>query len=254
MRYLIRVSKQLPLIGMILNLLACAPTLDMGGHPLAQIDHRGSSASPINVSQIPKRPTTILQGDMLRITRDFIDDRTSEEQSFLVRPDGSFAYPFIGLVHAKGKSPEELADELGRRLAEVYSNSKVTVNIVSSPANRIFVGGEVRSPGQFPLAGGVTLQQAIYFAGGLVPTADPENIALLRENAKGAYDVYFVNTEALFYVDDSQRMAIYLEPQDIVIIPKSWVGNAIEIVDLYLNRLIPFQKNLSFGAFYNLLL
>lgn len=241
------------LLSLSFLLAACSAPLDMGGHPLARIDPQGGGAFPIGVEQIPRRPTIIQQGDVLRITRDFSEERVSEEQSFLVRPDGSFSYPFIGFVQAGGKRPEQLAEELAQRLAAVFSNPSVTVNVVSSPSNRAFVGGEIRSPGQYSLAGGVTLHQAIYFAGGLLNTADQANVALLRENARGIYDVYFVNTESLFHVDDSKRRPIYLEPQDIVFVPKSGVGKSIDMVDLYLNRLLPFNKYISIGAFYNLL-
>ena len=224
----------------------------MGGHPLAIIDAQGQRAVPISVREIPIRPTTIQKGDVLRITRDFSEEAVSEEQDFLVRLDGRFAYPFVGAVQAAGKRPEELAEELAQRLAAVFAHPSVTVNITSSPANHVFVGGEVRTPGQYSLAGGVTLLQSLYLAGGLLSTADQENVAILRENSKGIYDVYFVNSEAVFHASTYQRQPIYLQPLDIVFVPKSAIGNAVEVVDLYMNRLVPFTKNISIGAYYSL--
>ncbi len=238
------------LLIVMLVLGGCAAQLDSQGYDLAKLEPGEDSVQSIRVEDMPRHHTTIQPGDVLRITRDFAEPGSSDEQTFVVRPDGSFAYPFVGRVEAGNQEPENVAAELAKNLGHIFLNSRVTVNIMTSPSNRVFVGGDVRSPGLYDLTGGVTLRQSIIFAGGLLSTADQENIALIRQNAEGRYDVYLISLWALFDGGEEQRKPIYLHPHDIAFAPKSGIGQAIETMELYFKRLLPFQT--SIGAFYRL--
>ncbi|MCX7207035.1 MAG: polysaccharide export protein [Proteobacteria bacterium] len=205
-----------------------------------------------DISQLPPPVTRIMNGDTLRIVRDAQTPAEKDEMVlFFVRPDGTFSYPFVGLLHAAQRSPEEVATEISDKLAAVYRYPKVTVNIAIAPGNRVFVGGAVRNPSAFELTAAASIEQAIIGAGGILPTADSEHIALLRMDATGLYQVYFTDFSQ-FLLAKSQRRGVMLQRGDIVFVPKSALGNAIEGVDLYFNQLIPFSKGIGIGFSYDL--
>ncbi|MEJ2795484.1 polysaccharide biosynthesis/export family protein [Iodobacter sp. LRB] len=205
-----------------------------------------------DISQLPAPMTRIMNGDTLRIVRDAQTPAEKDEMVlFFVRPDGSFSYPFVGLIQAAQRSPEEVAEEISGKLAAIYRYPKVTVNIAIAPGNRVFVGGAVRNPSAFELTAAASIEQAIIGAGGVLPTADSEHIALLRMDAAGLYQVYFTDFSQ-FLQAKPQRRGVMLQRGDIVFVPKSALGNAIEGVDLYFNQLIPFSKGIGIGFSYDL--
>ncbi|AZN35632.1 polysaccharide biosynthesis/export family protein [Iodobacter ciconiae] len=205
-----------------------------------------------DISQLPPPVTRIMNGDTLRIVRDAQTPAEKDEMVlFFVRPDGTFSYPFVGVIQATRRSPEEVAQEISEKLTAVYRYPKVTVNIAIAPGNRVFVGGAVRNPSAFDLTAAASIEQAIIGAGGVLPVADSEHIALLRMDDMGLYQVYFTNFSQ-FLQAGSKRRGVMLQRGDIVFVPKSTLGNAIEGVDLYFNQLIPFSKGIGIGFSYDL--
>lgn len=205
-----------------------------------------------DISRLPAPVTRVINGDTLRIVRDAQTPAEKDEATlYFVRPDGSFAYPFIGMVLASGRTPEEIGAEITQRLGAIYRYPKVTVNIAIAPGSRVFVGGAVRNPSAFELTAVASIEQAIIGAGGVLPTADSSHIALLRMDANGTYQVYFADFSQLL-MPSAQRRAVMLQRGDVVFVPKSAVGNGIEVVDLYINQLLPFSKSIGLGLNYNL--
>lgn len=191
--------------------------------------------------------STIHPGDTLRVTRDF----TGDQQTFVVQPDGRFFYPLAGPIDTTGKTPEQVSAELFKALIGTLSSPQVTVNILASPSNRIYVGGDVRTPGFLDLTGGLNLHQAVLMAGGLLDTADEDLIAVARYNlATTRYDVYFVSFADMFDDAPDRRESFALQRDDIIFAPKSSVGSAIETVDLFLNRLLPFGRGVGLNYVY----
>ncbi|WP_293766136.1 polysaccharide biosynthesis/export family protein [uncultured Aquitalea sp.] len=205
-----------------------------------------------DISQLPPPVTRVMSGDTLRIVRDAQTPAEKDEATlYFVRPDGGFAYPFIGTVRAAGRTPEAVGEEVSAKLARIYRYPQVTVNIAIAPGNRVFVGGAVRNPSAFELSAAASIEQAIIGAGGVLPTADSSRVALLRLDDNGRYKVYFTDFSRFLQPDD-QRRAVMLQRGDVVFVPKSAVGNGIEVVDLYLNQLLPFSKAIGLGLNYNL--
>ncbi|RMX03534.1 polysaccharide export protein [Corticibacter populi] len=190
-------------------------------------------------------------GDTLRIVRDAQEPAESDDMTlFVVQPDGAFSMPFVGKVQAAGKTPEALAGDITERYARIYRQPQVTVNIAIAPGNKVFVGGAVPNPAFFDLAGAGSVEQAILASGGVLPTADTRNVALLREGDDGKYQLYFFSLANLLTEPD--RPVIALQRGDVLYVPKSGIGNAVEAVDMYFTRLIPISKAIGLGFNYEL--
>lgn len=91
---------------------------------------------------------------------------------YSVEADGTFSFPLIGRVTAAGMTLRAFEDALKKKLADGYfRNPQVTVAVEQYLSQRIFVMGEVRSPGPVPLTGGMTLIEALARAGSTLPSA-----------------------------------------------------------------------------------
>ena len=110
-------------------------------------------------------------GDKIKVIV-FNEETLSGE--FSVGTDGSISLPLIGEVVAKGKAPRDLALEVQGRLADGYLREpKVSIEI--STYRPFFILGEVKAPGQYPYASGLTVMNAIATAQGFTPRADKKN-------------------------------------------------------------------------------
>lgn len=100
--------------------------------------------------------------------------------TYRVEDDGGFTFPLIGRVMAVGRSLKETETDIRARLADgFFRNPQVTVSVQEYGSQRIFVIGEVRTPGPYPLTGQTTVLAAIAQAGSTTPTAG-EDVVLLR--------------------------------------------------------------------------
>lgn len=104
---------------------------------------------------------------------------------YAVELDGSFTFPLIGRVKAGGLTIRDFESELKRKLADgFFRNPQVTVAIEQYRSQRVFVTGEVRSPGAYALTGDMTLIEALAKAGSTTPTASDEVVVV--RGGKGA--------------------------------------------------------------------
>jgi polysaccharide export outer membrane protein len=119
--------------------------------------------------------------------RDILNVVVWEQQSltgkYEVDTSGAFMFPLIGRVQAAGLGVNQIETELRTRLLQGFlKNPQVVVTVADYRSQRVFVIGEVRSPGQLPLTGHLTLLEALAKAGSLTESAGGELI-VMRPNA-----------------------------------------------------------------------
>jgi len=61
--------------------------------------------------------------------------------------------PLIGEVQAAGKTVNELREEITKRLEKFVPDAAVSVTVLKTGSQRIYVLGKVTKPGEFPVAG-----------------------------------------------------------------------------------------------------
>ena len=112
--------------------------------------------------------------DVLTIT---VWDQTDLSGKFTVEADGSFTFPMIGRVKVGGLTLRQVEDVLKKRLADGYfRNPQLSVAVEQYRSQRMFVVGEVRNPGSYPLTGDMTLIEVLARAGSTTPNASGEAI------------------------------------------------------------------------------
>ena len=98
--------------------------------------------------------------DVLTITS---YDQADLSGKFTLEADGTFTYPLIGRVSAGGLTLRALEGALKKRLKGegFFNNPQITVSVETYKSQKIFVVGEVRTPGTYPLSGDMNLVEAI---------------------------------------------------------------------------------------------
>ena len=94
-------------------------------------------------------------------------------------------------------------------------------DVINIPVSgKIFVGGEVKSPGGFPLRGKkLTVSQAIALAGGLKSEASGAETKIFRYSEKGTgKEILPAN---VYEIQKGKEEDFYLKENDIIIVPKS---------------------------------
>lgn len=136
-----------------------------------------------------------------------------------VRPDGKISLPLIGDVAAAGLTPVELHDAIVGRLKEYQDAAIVSVIVQSVNSYRIFMVGEVKTPGTYQLKTKTTVIQAISLAGGFTQYASKNKMIIIRKSPDGRGVRIPVSFDDIVQSDESADKNIFLLPGDTIFVP-----------------------------------
>jgi polysaccharide export outer membrane protein len=115
-----------------------------------------------------------------------------------------------------GKTVEQIADEITKKLDEYIIEPKVTVTLVKAMSARYSVLGKVATPGVHIMDRKVSLYEAIVEAGGVLKEGDKKRVTLYRLDAQGKLAPQNIN---LIEMERGKAEMIYLNPGDQVFVP-----------------------------------
>ena len=132
----------------------------------------------------------------------FRDAETSGQQ---VGEDGYMYYPYVGMVKAEGMNVAALRDVLTSRLSRFIQNPQLDVRVIGFRSKRVYVVGEVQTPGVLPLNDlPMTIADAISLSGGLTAEAWKSGVNIARDGK-----VYEIDLRALYdFADSSQNLML----------------------------------------------
>jgi len=135
----------------------------------------------------------------------------SAPPGFVVDHQGRIQFPLIGMVSVEGQTEEQARALLTTKLAKYLANPNVTLRVQSYRSKRVYIDGEVKSPGlqainDIPM----TLVEAINRSGGLLPSADQSRIVLERGQQR-----YRINLRDLVQKGINPGL-VMLAPGDVV--------------------------------------
>ena len=153
------------------------------------------------------------EGDVLQITvwdhpeltipaGSFRDAETSGQQ---VGDDGYLYYPYVGMVKAAGMNIAAMRDVLTEELSTYIQDPQLDVRVVAYRSKRVYVVGEVNSPGVIPLDNvPLTIADAISLSGGLTENAHKSGVNVSRDGI-----VHEIDLKALYdHADASQNLTL----------------------------------------------
>ena len=185
----------------------------------------GSSSLPPESDTTDKGPSILVEsyqlavGDQLRI-----DVWKNPELSVTepVRPDGKIAVPLVGDLDAAGKTPEELAGDITKKLGSYVKNPNVTVILTDLKGqeflSRIRVTGSVVKNMSITYHQGMTVLDAVLEAGSVNIYADANDTKLYRRTETGAVS-YNIRLKDILENGD-MRTNVMLMPGDVITVPE----------------------------------
>ncbi|GAB3546968.1 polysaccharide biosynthesis/export family protein [Noviherbaspirillum agri] len=106
---------------------------------------------------------------------------TAPPAGFIVDHEGMVQFPYAGPVKVAGLTQDQARNLLTTKLGRYLKQPKVTLRVHSYRSKRVYVDGEVKSPGlqsinDIPM----TLVEALNRAGGVLPTGDQSQVVINR--------------------------------------------------------------------------
>jgi polysaccharide biosynthesis/export protein len=180
------------------------------------------------------------------------------DTSQTIGPDGAISILPGGSIQAAGKTVDELADEITRRISSIVQNPILNVSVIEYKSHPLFIAdplvnvviqeinsrrisvlGAVKTPGIVKLRTPTTIMDAISQAGGLGEDADlPDSVVV--EDGK----ILPVSLEKLFKQGDL-RQNIYLRPYSSVYVGSSRYNYAYVIGEVQRPGKVNWDGSLS---------
>ena len=140
---------------------------------------------------------------------------TTELSGRVVNSDGMMFFPYVGSFKAEGLSVQQIRKLVIKGLSRVIKAPQVDVAVLQYRGQRVYVSGEVKTPGSVPVTDvPPDLAEVVARSGGFGADADLTAVTVTR----GA-DTLRVNLQALYYNGDS-RSNLRLRHGDIVNVPE----------------------------------
>ena len=180
---------------------------------------------------------------------------------FPIDADGTLTFPMLGRVPAASLTVQQLERELVTRLsAGFFTKPEVTVTVAQYRSQKVYVLGEVRTPGTYPLQGNVSLMDMLARAGST--TANAGDFVVIRRRTRlgtsdgpAAPDADATDAITVSLADFSQgtpRHDVTLQDGDTIIVPAAEsvfvFGNVAKPGEYRINRNTTVLEALSLAG------
>lgn len=169
------------------------------------------------------------------------------DEAVTVRPDGMVSTTVAQDVPAYGKTAGELQENLTNAYKKYLNDPQLTVVVKKFTPSRIYVLGEVTSPGEMVSIGpNMTLLQALSRAGGLKNSGDEKNILIFRRGASEKPEVYRADYNSATK-GNMPGQDIRLAAYDVVFVPRTGIANAYKAYEQSIQQFLPTSLGFGYG-------
>ncbi|MFO7569533.1 MAG: polysaccharide biosynthesis/export family protein [Smithellaceae bacterium] len=119
-----------------------------------------------------------------------------------VRIDGKISLPLVDDIQAAGLTPLQLKNIITEKLKNYFENPTVTVTVLEANSYKIFITGEVKSPGVMRIRSETSLLKVITAVGGFTEWANKRKILIITTDDKGKEKRTTVNYNRIIDGDD----------------------------------------------------
>lgn len=159
----------------------------------------------------------------------------------MIRPDGYITLESSELIKAVGLTPEQLAESVAEKTASRLKDPQVVVTVAQYAPRKVYVGGEVRSPGIVLVQDGrsLTPMQAIFERGGFTTAAQVDSVILIRDASSENPKIGRLNIDQA--MEAGVPEPVTLLDNDSIYVPMSGIGRADVWVRQNIRELIPWE-------------
>lgn len=171
-------------------------------------------------------------------------------RSVTVRPDGKITCAYVGDIYVEGLTPMETAAKVKEELRELVRDPVVTVTLLAFRSKKVYILGEVGSPGAYPLTSKMSVFDATATAGTMTVNSDPSKVRVVRPSATGNPRVFEVDLAKVIKKGDASEN-FNLEPGDIVYVPKNGLAQVSFDLEQILQPISTLATPFSLMAVFN---
>lgn len=174
------------------------------------------------------------------------------DQSLVVQGDGQCSFLGLGFEQVAGLLPSELQEQLQERYSAMLEGQDASLSVIvtSQAVDRVYVMGEVRSPGarDLPVDRELTFLQALALGGGPdKATSWMSNVLLVRMNPETQrQDSWIIDARQQHW---GQAETIILQEYDVIYVPNTRIDQIGIALNQWVWGLLPFPRNsMSFAT------
>jgi polysaccharide biosynthesis/export protein PslD len=160
-----------------------------------------------------------------------------------VGPDGRISLPLLGQVMAADRTLAELERDVSAGYASQLVRPVVEITLKQAGPIRVWVAGEVRTPGVYEMTGDIDAYQAVIQAGDFLPTARTQEVALIRRGPGGRRMMRVLDLRP------RRGLPVALRRGDILYVPRSTLGELANFFTQIRNAL-PIGFNYTINGQY----
>jgi polysaccharide export outer membrane protein len=186
------------------------------------------------VADTAGRPPLVLESEYVIGVNDeievvFLYHSNLTTRDLVVRRDGRISMPHVGDQMAAGITPMVLDSVLTGRFSEVLRDPNLSVIVTKPAPQKVYVLGEVQTPGRFEFEDDLSMIQAVALAGGVKSSGMANHAVLIRR--RGVSDIVGVEVDLRAAMNGSQMSNdLRLRNYDIVMVPKHPIYSAADFM------------------------
>jgi protein involved in polysaccharide export with SLBB domain len=167
-----------------------------------------------------------------------------------VRPDGRITLERVGDVYVNGMTPSQLDSLVTITYADIIRDPDVTVFVRRFGSYQVYVLGEVKNPGAYPVERNMTIVQVLAVAGGVPFSGALGSVMVLRQGRNE--DIKAVKVDVNYYLAggrlrlttiekeiDVSVNDFFIQPMDIVYVPRTPIASIVEFLEEIYRGVLP---------------
>jgi len=156
----------------------------------------------------------------------------------IVRPDGRITLQRVGDLYVNGMTPSVLDSLVTRTYSQIINAPDITIFIRKCSGKNVYVMGEVKMPGPYPLQNGLTLLQALALARWETNDANLKSILLLRRTNETTMAAQTINVSEMLRQNGTHDDLV-LEGDDVIFVPRTFIADVEHFIRNYYDILLP---------------
>lgn len=154
-----------------------------------------------------------------------------------IDPSGNIQMPLIGEVKASGLTIGQLKEKITVLLSKYIIDPQVDISVSTFKNLKVYVLGEVKSPGTFEWRNNMLVWEGISLASGYTADANQKNILVVR-NENGKTAIKALNLHSILK-GESLDQDVYLRNGDVVYVLPTFIANVEKFMTRFSNIIAP---------------